>query len=170
MEICKAPTLWLKTLKKRNTHNVHWDGKWYHQFNKKLTHNVDINKGLSITIWKKDAHIHTHTHTHTCVYARTRTVQTDKVEGQCRLTEIAWEEKCLEFAFEVKESSLADVLVEIVPDVKAEVWESAKAMGFAVQALKSAWTWLWEKGYVYCLLLSSKPTLHQLSSRPMCNQ
>ena len=43
-------------------------------------------------------HTHTHTHTHTTIH----TVQTDRGEGQCCLTEISGEEKCLEadFAFE----------------------------------------------------------------------
>ena len=50
MEICKVPTLWLKVLNKHNAHNGHRDGKWYQQFNKKLMHNVDINKGSSITM------------------------------------------------------------------------------------------------------------------------
>ena len=50
MDICKAPTLRLKVLNKYNTHNVHQDGKCYQQFNKKLTHNVDINMGSSITM------------------------------------------------------------------------------------------------------------------------
>ena len=35
-----------------------------------------------------------------------------------------------------RESSLSDVLGEIVPDVGAKVLESAKAMGFAVEALE----------------------------------
>ena len=30
---------------------------------------------------------------------------------------------------------MPDVLEEIVPDVEVKVWESAKAMGFAVEAL-----------------------------------
>ena len=54
MQICQAPTLRLKALNKHNnTHNVHRHGKCYHQFNKqteKLTDNVDINKGSSITM------------------------------------------------------------------------------------------------------------------------
>ena len=76
--------------------------------------------------YAKDAHAHTHTHT----------VQTDGNEGQCGLTEIFWEEKWLELTFEGRESSrVPDVLGEIVPDVGAKVWESAKAMGFAVEAL-----------------------------------
>ena len=71
--------------------------------------------------------MHTHTHAHA------HTVQTDGSEGQCGLTEIFWEEKCLELTFEGRESSrVPDVLGEIVPDVGAKVWESAKAMGFAV--------------------------------------
>ena len=58
--------------------------------------------------------MHTHTHTHT--------VQTDRSEGQCGLTEIFREEKCLELAFERRESSrVPDVLGEIVPDVGARV-------------------------------------------------
>ena len=51
----------------------------------------------------------------------------------CCLTEIFWEEKYLEFAFEGRESStVPDVLEEIVPDVGTKVRENAKAMGFAV--------------------------------------
>ena len=54
MEIYKVHTVWLKALNMHNivTHNVHRDEKWYQQFNKKLTHNADINKakGLSITM------------------------------------------------------------------------------------------------------------------------
>ena len=98
MEICKAPTLRLKVLNKHNTHNVHRDGKCYQQFNKKLTHDVDIKTRSIITMWKMHTHTHTHAHTHT--------VQTDRGEGQCCLTEIFWEEKRLEFAFEGRESSL----------------------------------------------------------------
>ena len=33
METCKGPTLQLKALNKRNTQNVHRDGKSYPQFN-----------------------------------------------------------------------------------------------------------------------------------------
>ena len=80
--------------------------------------------------------MHTHTHTHT--------VQTDRSEGQCGLTEIFWEEKCLELAFEGRESSrVPDVLGEIVPDVGAKVWESEKAMGFAVEALDFEHACVW---------------------------
>ena len=53
MGICKAPTLptlRLKALNKHDAHNVHRDVKCYQQFNKKLTHNVDINMGSSITM------------------------------------------------------------------------------------------------------------------------
>ena len=49
--ICKAPTLRLKELNKHNIiHSVHRDGNCYRQFNKKLTHNVDIKKGSSVTM------------------------------------------------------------------------------------------------------------------------
>ena len=34
IQICKSPTLWLKTLNKYNTHNVHQDGNCYQHFNK----------------------------------------------------------------------------------------------------------------------------------------
>ena len=68
--------------------------------------------------------------------AHTHTVQPDGSEGQCGLTVIFWAEKCLELTFEGRESSrVPDVLGEIVPDVGAKVWGSAKAMGFAVEAL-----------------------------------
>ena len=61
--------------------------------------------------YAKDAHTHAHTHT----------VQTDGSEGQCGLTEIFREEKCLELTFEGRESSIVpDVLGEIVPDVGAK--------------------------------------------------
>ena len=42
-EICRAPALRLKALSRYNTHNVHRDGKCYQQFNRKLTHHVDIS-------------------------------------------------------------------------------------------------------------------------------
>ena len=77
---------------------MHWNGKCYQQLKKKkLTHNVDVNKGSSITTRKMHTRTHARTHTHT---------QTDRGEGQCCLTEIFWEQKCLEFAFEGRESSL----------------------------------------------------------------
>ena len=44
-----------------NTHNVHKNGKYYQQFNRKWTHNADIKKGLSITMWKMHAHTPPHT-------------------------------------------------------------------------------------------------------------
>ena len=73
--ICKAPTLCLKVLNKhRITYNVHRDGKCYQQFNKKLTHNVDISKGSSITTWKMHTHTHTHTHTLTLTYTLYRLI------------------------------------------------------------------------------------------------
>ena len=86
------------------------------------------------------AHAHAHTHTHT------HTVQTDGSEWQCGLTEIFWEQKCLELAFEGRESSRApDVLGEIVPDVGAKVRESAKAKGFAGEALDFEHACVWRR-------------------------
>ena len=80
--------------------------------------------------------MHTHTHTHA------HTVQTDGSEGQRGLTEIFWEEKCFELTFEGRESGrVPDVLEEIVPDVGAKVWQSAKAMGFAVETLDFVCMW-----------------------------
>ena len=47
------------------------------------------------------------------------------------------EEKRLEFVFEGRESSrVSDVLGEVVPDVKTEIEERAKAMSFAVEAFE----------------------------------
>ena len=87
--------------------------------------------------------MHAHTPTHT--------VQTDRSEGQCGLTEIFWEEKCLELAFEGRESSrVPDVLGEIVPDVGAKVWESAKAMGFAFEALDFERACVWRESGEDC--------------------
>ena len=55
--------------------------------------------------------------------------QASRGEGQCCLAEIFREEKCLETAFEGRESSrVPNVLGEIVPDVGTEMLESAKAM------------------------------------------
>ena len=47
--------------------------KNYQQFNKKLTHNVDINKDLSRTMWKMHTHSYTHTHTHTLIHTHSYT-------------------------------------------------------------------------------------------------
>ena len=86
MQLCQAPTLRLKALNKyNNTHNVHRHGTCYQQFNKqteKLTDNVDINKGSSITMQKTHRHRHTdtdtqtdrHTRTHARTHARTHTL------------------------------------------------------------------------------------------------
>ena len=61
-------------------------------------------------------HAHTHASTHACIHAHT--VQSDGTERRSGLTEIFWEEKCLELTFEGRESSrVPDVLGEIVPDV-----------------------------------------------------
>ena len=103
MEICTAPTLWLKAVNK-HTHITYIEMENVIQKNMYIY----IDKCSSIIMQK----MHTHTHT----------VQTDRSEGQCGLTEIFWEEKCLELAFEGRESSrVPDVLGEIVPDVEAKV-------------------------------------------------
>ena len=45
------------------------------------------------------------------------------------------EEKCPEFVFEGRERiRVSDVLGEVVPDVRTEIGERAKAMSFAVEA------------------------------------
>ena len=45
------------------------------------------------------------------------------------------EEKCLEFVFEGRERMrVPDILGEVVPDMRTEVGERAKAMSFAVEA------------------------------------
>ena len=44
------------------------------------------------------------------------------------------EKKCLEFVFEGRKSSrVSNVLGEVVPDVRTEIGERAKAMSFAVE-------------------------------------
>ena len=66
----------------------------------------------SSSIAVQDAHTHarTHAHTHARTHVRTHThthmVQIDRGEGQCCLTEIFGEEKCLEFAFEGRENGV----------------------------------------------------------------
>ena len=105
MDICKAPTLWLRALNKHGiTHIMYTEMEMLPAikiyFFKKLTvltHNVD--KGSSITMQKMPPPPPPPTHTHT------HTVQTDRDDGQCCLSEIFWEEKCLEFAFEWWESN-----------------------------------------------------------------
>ena len=45
------------------------------------------------------------------------------------------EEKCHEFVFEGRESSrVSDVSGKVVPDVRIEIAERAKAMSFAIEA------------------------------------
>ena len=45
------------------------------------------------------------------------------------------EDKCLEFVFKGgKRSRVSDFLGEVVPDVRIEIGERAKAMSFAVEA------------------------------------
>ena len=79
-------------------------------------------------------HIHAHTHTYTC--AHTNTIQT--VWAKDSITQLKCclrEEKCLEFVSEGRWSSrVSDVLGEVVPDVRTEVGERAKAVSFAVEA------------------------------------
>ena len=44
------------------------------------------------------------------------------------------EEKCLEFVFEGREGiRVSDILGEVVPDMRTEIGERAKAMNFAVE-------------------------------------
>ena len=71
MDIFKAPTLWFKALNKQSaSRQTQWN-----QFTKQLTHNVHINTGSSITVYKIRTRTHTHTHacTHTCTHTYTRT-------------------------------------------------------------------------------------------------
>ena len=81
MEICKTPTLRLKALNK-HTHIMYIEME--NGIPPKIY--VYIDKCSSIIMQK----MHTHTHTHARMHARTRThtVQTDRSEGQCGLTEI----------------------------------------------------------------------------------
>ena len=80
---------------------------------------------------------HTHTqharaHTHKC--ADTNTIQT--VGAKDNNTQLKCSEKCLEFVFEGKERiRVSDILGEVVPDMRTEIGERAKAMSFAVEAL-----------------------------------
>ena len=69
MEICKVPTLWLKVLNKHSiTHIMYIEME---NVIRKTKHNMDINKGSSITMQNMHActhtcmHTHAHTHTHT---------------------------------------------------------------------------------------------------------
>ena len=69
MDISKAPTLWFKALNKQSaSRQTQWN-----QFTKQLTHNVHINTGSSITMYKIRTHTHTHACTHTCTHTYTRT-------------------------------------------------------------------------------------------------
>ena len=90
------------------------------------------------------AHAHTHTHTHTHIYTYTHThthVRAHKHytdcwgEGQYYTDEMLREEKGHEFVFEGRETSrMSDVSGKVVPDVRIEIGERAKAMSFAVEA------------------------------------
>ena len=51
------------------------------------------------------------------------------------------EEKCLEFVFEGRERvRVSDIFWEVVPDMRTEIGERAKAMSFAVQASEFEYT------------------------------
>ena len=83
----------------------------------------------------KCTHTHTHKPTHTHTLTHTHIHRECSGEGQYCSAGIVREEKCLDFAFEGRESSRpSDVLGEIVPDVRTKVGERAKVMNFAVEA------------------------------------
>ena len=91
------------------------------------------------------ARTHTHIHTHTRRHARTMHARRHAHtwykliwgERQWCISEESGEEKCLQFAFEGRESKrVPGVLGEIIPDVGTCVWESAIAMGSAFEALQ----------------------------------
>ena len=68
---------------------------------------LHVSKGSSVTVqdahtcMHRSTHMHaharTHAHTHTHTHTHMHIVQTDMGEGQCCLTEIFGDEKCLEF-------------------------------------------------------------------------
>ena len=131
MEICKASTLRLKALNK-HTHIM------YIEMENVIPPQMYMSTSVQVYLCKR--YTHTHTHTHACTHAHTHTVQTDGSEGQCGLTDIFWEEKCLELTFEGRESSgVPDVLGEIVPNVGAKVWESAKAIISIISFFQTVW-------------------------------
>ena len=114
--------------------------------NTQYRHQQVFNYNYGQDAYRARAHTHTHAHAHarthartrtrayTHTHTRTRTVQTDRGKVQCCLTQIFWEAKYADFAFEGRGSSgVSDVLKETV---EGEVWESAKAMGFAAEALE----------------------------------
>ena len=84
-------------------------------------------------------HTHTHTHTHTkCTRTHTQ-VHRHKHYTDCHgegqhSAKMLKEEKCLEFVFEGGERiRVSDILGEVVSDMRTEIGERAKAMGFAVE-------------------------------------
>ena len=76
-------------------------------------------------------------------FTHTRTVQTDRSEGQCGLTEIFWEEKCLELAFEGRESSR-------VPDGG----DCSRCGGQSVRKCESHGFCGWSVGFWACVCLT----------------
>ena len=86
MEICNALTLWLKALTNGNVTHIMYikmENFISNLIKKKLTHDVDISTGPSITMWKIHTHTlshslsHTHTHTHTHRRTHAHTQSTD---------------------------------------------------------------------------------------------
>ena len=101
------------------------------------TNNVDINKGLNITMCKMHPHTHacTHTHTHTHTHTLYRPI---RGEGQCCSAETFGEEKCLAPVPEERESSrVPHVQGETIPDTGAEARKSTKATGPTGEAPES---------------------------------
>ena len=141
MKICKVPTLRLKALNK-HTHIMYIEMENVIQKNKY----VYIDKCSSIIMQKmhNNTHTRTHAHTHTRAHARAhaRTVQTDRSEGQCGLTEIFWEEKCLELAFEGRESSLMSL------GRLFQMW------GPKCEKVRKPWVLCWSVGFWACMCLT----------------
>ena len=93
----------------------------------------------------RQLYIHTHAHTHKHTHTHTPHAHTHKCrhkhytdcwgKGQLYLVEMLTEEKCLEFVFEGRERiRVSDILGEVIPDMRTEIGERAKAMSFTVAA------------------------------------
>ena len=80
-------------------------------------------------------HTHTHTHAHTYIQEHAHKHYTDCwVNGQYYSVEMLKEEKCLELISEGRKSSrVSGILGEVVPDVRTETGERAKASNLAVE-------------------------------------